>query len=48
LKPQRKDIIELYMKNGHTHLGGVLTRFWDTKAVELNVKNYLLISILAL
>lgn len=40
LKPQRKDIIELYMKNGHTHLTGVLTRFWDTKAVGLNVIYY--------
>ena len=47
LKPQRKDIIELYMKNGHTHLTGVLTRFWDTKAVGLNVIYYESLTLIA-
>lgn len=37
LKPQRKDIIEMYMKVGHTHMSEVLSRFWEQRAIDLNV-----------
>ena len=37
LKPQRNNIIELYMKTGHKQMAEQLSRFWETQAVELNV-----------
>ncbi len=37
LKPQRKDIIELYMKSAHLHLLDVLGRYWERNAVDMNV-----------
>ena len=37
LKPQRKDIIELYMKSAHLHLLDVLARYWERNAVDMNV-----------
>jgi len=38
LKPQRKDIIELYMKVAHAHMSEVLAGFWEENAVEMNVR----------
>lgn len=45
LKPQRKDIIELYMKAAHTHMSEVLSKFWEHRAVELNVRFKLMLLI---
>lgn len=36
VKPQRKDIIETYMRSGHLHLLDVLSRFWELRGVDLN------------
>jgi hypothetical protein len=36
LNPQRKDIIELYMNNGHPHMTEILATYWKLNGLEFS------------